>query len=306
MRGIALFLLGILLAVNGCVISPRRTVNSGTGGSGGSNSEFSLTVSPASQTVTAGTQATYTVSVQAQNSFTGTVSLSASSGDGTIVASITPTSISGGSGTATLTVVTSSSTPASNITITVSGSDPSNSVASSTGVVLSVQRTASTAGAAVPAACLNASPVSGLQRAGLQVPANAHGFTATFDATPSSAGMDAFIGLFAPNAGDQQVFSGLVEFSPAGAILARDGESFTASTNVPYVADATYRFRLVENLPAATYSLFVTPPGATEVLLGSNLQIPSDQRGAATITGLGAVVNNPDGAALEVCNTTLR
>lgn len=305
MRGTAFFLLVILLAVNGCVISPRRLVNSGGGSGGSSNSEFSLTVSPTSQAVTAGAQATYTVSVQAQNGFSGTVSFSASSGDGTIIASVAPTSISGGSGTATLTVATSSTTPVANITITVNASDPSNSASSSVGVVLSVQSSTSTAAASAPVACLNANTGSGVQQAILQGPASAHGFTATFDATPSLAGMNGDIGFFAPNTNDQQIFIGLVQFSADGVIQARDGETFTASANVPYTAGETYHFRLVEDLPAATYSLFVTPPEGTEVLLGANLQVPANQRGAATVTGLGFVANSPDGAALEVCNITL-
>jgi len=307
MRSSALFFLVLLFAINGCV-SPRRVVTSGGGGGGGgsSNSEFSLSVSPTSQSVTAGAQANYTINVQAQNGFTGTVSFNAFSSDGTITASVNPTSINGGTGSATLTVLTSSSTPASNITVTVNATDPANSTASSKGVILAVQGTAGTAAANVPAACLNANTGSGLQRHSQQVPAGAHGFTATFDATPSLAGMDGGIGFFAPDAGDQQTFSELIQFSPAGVIQARNGETFSAATNVPYIAGETYHFRLVENLPAVTYSLFVTPPGGTEVLLGANLQLPAAQQGAATVSGLGAMVSSPDNATLEVCNIALQ
>lgn len=72
------------------------------------------------------------------------------------------------------------------------------------------------------------------------------------------------------------------------------------------MAGATYHFRLVENLPAATYSIFVTPPGATEVPLGTNLQVPSNQHGAATITGWGLEANAPEGATLAVCQFSLQ
>src|SRR6478736_793542 len=155
MRSSALFFLVLLFAINGCV-SPRRVVTSGGGGGGGggsSNSEFSLSVSPTSQSVTAGAQANYTINVQAKNGFNGTVSFNAFSSEGTITANVTPTSINGGTGSATLTVLTSSSTPASNITITVNATDPANSTASSAGVILAVQGTAGTAAASVPAAC---------------------------------------------------------------------------------------------------------------------------------------------------------
>jgi hypothetical protein len=121
--------------------------------------------------------------------------------------------------------------------------------------------------------------------------------------SPAWTAVSAF---FAPNAGgDQQTFSELIQFSPAGVIQTRNGETFSAATNVPYIAGETYHFRLVENLPAVTYSLFVTPPGGTEVLLGANLQLPAAQQGAATVSGLGATASNPDDAALEVCNIAL-
>jgi len=77
-------------------------------------------------------------------------------------------------------------------------------------------------------------------------------------------------------------------------------------SNVPYAAGQTYHFRMTENLPAATYSLFVTPPGATEMPLGTNLQVPGGQRGVMTLAGWGLLVNGPDGATLSVCNFTLR
>ncbi|HXA86849.1 MAG TPA: hypothetical protein VNZ47_17320, partial [Candidatus Dormibacteraeota bacterium] len=113
--------------------------------------------------------------------------------------------------------------------------------------------------------------------------------------------MDATLGFFAPASSGQAVLSGLINFSPTGVIQVRNGNAFVPST-VPYAAGQAYQFRLVENLPAATYSVFVTPPGATEIPLGANLQVPSDQRGAKTLTGWGIQLNSPDGATLSVCN----
>src|SRR4029077_6601592 len=102
MRKLASLLSLLLIIANGCVISPRRNV-SGTG-SGGSNSEFSLSANPTSQVITAGGSATFTISVSAVNGFTGTVSLTASSSNTNITASFDNTTITGGSGSATLTV----------------------------------------------------------------------------------------------------------------------------------------------------------------------------------------------------------
>ena len=111
MRKLAVLLASLLIVANGCVISPRRTVGSTTG-SGGGNSEFSVSANPTSQIITAGASATYTISISAVNGFTGTVSLSASSSNSNIVATFDNTTISGGSGSAVLTVSTTSATPA--------------------------------------------------------------------------------------------------------------------------------------------------------------------------------------------------
>jgi hypothetical protein len=305
------FLLAVLLIVaNGCVISPRRTVGSTTG-SGGGNSEFSLSVTPATQAITAGASGTYSVSITGTNGFTGTVNLSASSSISGIVASFDTTSITGGSGSATLTVQTTS-TSSGTATITVFASDPSNNVSQSVSITASVTAAASTAGAIlsaaganVPAGCINAPAGSNTQRVSFPANLPTDGFTATFAATPSSAAMDASLGFFAPVSSGQSALSSLINFSPAGIIQARDGDTFVPST-VPYVAGETYQFRLVESLPAATYSVFITPPGLGEIALGTNLQVPSDQRGATTFTGMGIQVNAPDAATLNVCNFRLQ
>jgi len=113
------------------------------------------------------------------------------------------------------------------------------------------------------------------------------------------------LGFFAPAAGGPPTLSQLINFSPAGVIQARDGESF-APSDVPYAAGETYHFRIVGNLSAATYSVFVTPPGATEIPLGTNLQVPPDQRGATTLNGWGMLANAPDGAGLSVSHFSLR
>jgi hypothetical protein len=276
------------------------------------NSEFSLSANPTSQTVTAGAFATYTISVQPVNGFTGLVTLSASSTNATVVASLDTTTINGGSGSATLTVQTVSTTPSGNITVTVTASDTSNNVSHSVAVTASVQGTASTAGAIVQAAdtvisagCVNIPAGSGAQRLSFPTTPGTDGFTVTFDATPSLATMDATLGFFAPASGGPPALSPRISFSPAGVIQVRDGDTVVPS-NVPYAAGETYHFRLVGSLPAAIYSVFVTPPGAAEVPLGTNLQVPPDQRGDKTLTGWGMLANAPDGATLGVCHFSLR
>jgi hypothetical protein len=309
-RKLAVLLASLLIIANGCVISPRRSGGSTTG-SGGGNSEFSVSANPTSQIITAGASATYTISISAVNGFTGTVSLSASSSNSNIVATLDNTTISGGSGSAVLTVSTTSATPAGNVTITVTATDSANNVSHNVAVTASVQSAAATAGAVMSAestvaqtGCVSTPAGSTAQR--ISFPASPpNGLTATFSVTPSSSAMDASLGFFSPASAGQPTLSSLINFSPAGVIQVREGDSFISSA-VPYSAGETLQFRLVENLPATTYSLFVTPPGRTEIPLATGLQVPSGQRGATTLGGWGQIVNAPDGATLAVCNFSLR
>jgi hypothetical protein len=114
--------------------------------------------------------------------------------------------------------------------------------------------------------------------------------------------MDAALGFFAPAS---SALSGLIHFSPAGVIQVRNGDSFVSS-GVSYSAGETLQFRLVENLPATTYSLSVMPQGGAEIPLATNLQVPPDQRGATTVGGLGQIVNAPAGATIAVCRFSLQ
>jgi hypothetical protein len=311
MRKLALLLASLLIVANGCVISPRRSAGSTTG-SGGNNSEFSVSANPTSQIVTAGGSATYTISVSALNGFTGTVSLNASSSSSTIVASFDTTTITGGSGSAVLTASTTSATPAGNATITVTARDSANNnVSQNVAVTASVQSAASPAStlmsaeiAVAPMGCVSTLAGSTAQRVSFPV-SPAKGFTAAFSVTPSSSAMDAALGFFAPASSSQPRLSSLINFSPDGVIQVRNGDSLISSA-VPYTAGETLQFRLVENLPATTYSLFVTPPGGAEIPLATDLQVPSGQRGATMLGGWGQLVNAPAGATLAVCNFSLQ
>ena len=309
MHKLVFWIAALLLLETGCVISPRRTVGSGSGG--GSNSEFTLSATPSSQSVTAGASATFTVTVQPVNGFTGTVTLNASAANSNVIASLDNTTINGGSGSANLTVQTTSTTPAGAVTITITASDTSNNVSQSATVTATVQG-AATAGAVVPimgasspAGCVTGPAASGIQRVSMPSTPGSSGFTATFDATPSSAGIDAAFGLLSAAPGTNATLTGLIHFNAAGAIEVRDGNAFAAS-NTRYAAGDIYRFRLVGNLPAATYSVFVTPPGGTEIQLGTNLQMPSDLRGITALNGWGMLTNSPEGAVLGVCRFSLQ
>ena len=160
-------------------------------------------------------------------------------------------------------------------------------------------------GETVPAECVNAAAGSGAQSTALASPRDT-GFSATFRATPSRSPMDATIGFASRNPAGQSVLGDMVRFSPSGAIQVQRWRYFLRLHRVPYSAGETYLFRVVENLPAATYTVFVTPPGGTELLLGANLQVPPRQRGSASLTGWNVLVSGPESATLNVCGFALQ
>jgi kumamolisin len=73
------------------------------------NQGFTISVSPASQTVTRGNSTTYTVTVGAAGGFNGTVTFQVRGLPSNSTASFSPTSVTG-HGTSTMTVTTNSST----------------------------------------------------------------------------------------------------------------------------------------------------------------------------------------------------
>ena len=83
-------------------------------------SDFGVSVTPASQTVVAGGNTTYTTTVSIQNGFSGTAALSVSGLPSGATGTFNPTGITG-AGTSTLTVTTSTSTPVGTSTLTVTG-----------------------------------------------------------------------------------------------------------------------------------------------------------------------------------------
>jgi hypothetical protein len=64
-----------------------------------------------------------------------------------------------------------------------------------------------------------------------------------------------------------------------------------AAATIPYAAVGTYHFRLIINVPAHTYSIFVTPPGGTEQTVGSNFAFRTEQNAVTSLDSWGVIVN---------------
>ncbi len=90
--------------------------------SSASTPDFAISTSPATQTVTTGQQASYTVTVSPSGGFSSTVNLAVSGLPPNSTASWSTNPIPSGSGAATLSISTSPSTPVGTSTLTIAGS----------------------------------------------------------------------------------------------------------------------------------------------------------------------------------------
>ncbi len=128
-------------------------------------------------------------------------------------------------------------------------------------------------------------------------------FTATFNATPTASPDNALVGL---SHGAQTAFTGfacMVRFNTSGAIDARNGGAYAAASVIPFSANATYHFRLVVNVSTHIYSIYVTPPGGSELTLGSNYAFRTEQNTVTSLDHYGLFVDSNGGSGtLTVCN----
>ena len=102
--------------------------------------------------------------------------------------------------------------------------------------------------------------------------------------------------------GAQSAYTGLaaiVRFSTAGAIDARNGGAYAATSSIPFTAGVTYHFRVVINVAAKTYSAYVTPPGGTEKTIANNFAFRTEQASITKITNFNADVNSAPGGSLR-------
>jgi uncharacterized membrane protein len=253
--------------------------------------DFSITATPSTRTVNQGSSTTYTATIAPINGYTGTVAMSASGLPSGATAIFNPQTISGGSGSSTVTISTAGGTPTGPATITITGTDSSLALTHTATVGLTVNSAPQ---------CVTTTTNGPWQNTAF---ANQTGtFTVTYDATPSAASINAVIGL---SNGVQTAYTGfaaITRFNPSDHIDARSGGGYTAINTIPYSGGVIYHFRLVVNIPAHTYSAFVTPDGGTEQTIGTNLNFRSEQ---ATVSQLNWVGAFSEVGTESMCNFSL-
>ncbi len=125
------------LITNGSPLPVPHTTQDGVYGSV-STADFSVSVTPASQSVVQGNSTTYIIGVTALGGFTGTVTLTATVFPTGPTTTFSTDTITGGSGTSSIAVSTTASTFTGNYTVTVTGT--SSSLSHSVPVTLIVKQ----------------------------------------------------------------------------------------------------------------------------------------------------------------------
>ncbi len=113
---------------------------------------------------------------------------------------------------------------------------------------------------------------------------------AEFEVTPLSKPIDAVIG-YADSSADvtsEAKLAMALRMNPSGSFDVRRGTDYAALTSVPYEANTSYHVRVRADLDAKTYSVWITPPGASEVLLADGFAFqagapPTDELGQVSV-----------------------
>jgi Bacterial Ig domain/Alginate lyase len=248
-----------------------------------------FTIAPASTVVptVGGDTTNIPVTLTPIDNYVGSVNLSVTSGlPAGATATFSSPTVTNTSPTSTLSVLTSGTTPPGAYSLTISGTD---SVLTKTTTALLVVNSISNA-------CIlqvGNTFISGT------LPTQAGTFTAEWDSSPSTSLNNSNVGL---SLGAQAAFTGFAiaaRFNPTGDIDARNGGAFVAASTIPYTAGTSYHFRAVVNVPANTYSIYVTPAGQAEITIGTNYSFRTEQLG---ITGIDHWDATSSVGTITLCN----
>ena len=127
-------------------------------------------------------------------------------------------------------------------------------------------------------------------------------FEMRFIAVPLTAGLDGLIGLSGSAGSAFTDFAAMIRFSTANTIDARSGSVYKADAAVPYSAGQPYAFRVVVDVPARTYCVYVTPPAKPEQLLANNYAFRTEQANTALLASYGVFSTF---GSMQVCEVAI-
>ncbi|MEU0095671.1 hypothetical protein [Kribbella sp. NPDC006257] len=221
---------------------------------------ITLGISPASQSITRGQAAAYTVAITSTSGFTGKVTLTATGLPSGASAAFSPTSVtltSGSTGTSTLTISTTSSTPVASSTITVKGVSGTVNGTVTAGLTVNQPLSSSLTMSATPASVTmapGATAVFTVQLARTNFPGSVtfavlgglpSGARATFAPNPTTGNSSALqittpatasdgsFTLYLVSSGKDPGGTTRYAYASVGLVIAKAGNPFTISGNLP-------------------------------------------------------------------------
>ena len=128
-------------------------------------------------------------------------------------------------------------------------------------------------------------------------------FEATFDVYVPTKPINAPIGLSFGPATSYAQMAAIIGFSAEGYLNARDGGAYTyTAPAIDYEAGMTLGYRLVVDIPAKKYSVYVSVDGGEEQLLADNFDFRTEQASVAALDNLSVKVDAPVGGWISVTN----
>jgi hypothetical protein len=125
-------------------------------------------------------------------------------------------------------------------------------------------------------------------------------FTAEYDVTPIATGLDLVLGLSNGAASAYTNLAAIVRFSDNGRIEVRNGGSYSYTNQIIYQQGIKYHIRMVVNVAAKTYSVYVTPQAGSEIILANNFAFRTEQSGVGQLNNFAIIEGYTTGS--QVCN----
>jgi hypothetical protein len=126
-------------------------------------------------------------------------------------------------------------------------------------------------------------------------------FRITFDATPSSANVDAVHGLSSGPASAYANMFVAVRFNIGGYLDARNGSTYSAASAISYAARVSYHFVLDVNVATHTYNAYVMI-GSVRTTIGTNLAFRNQLALTSSLNYVAAMTST---GSTTFCNITV-
>jgi hypothetical protein len=131
-------------------------------------------------------------------------------------------------------------------------------------------------------------------------------FVASFDATPLQSGTDAVVAFSLGQPSTWTNLAAIVRFNSQGLVDVMNGTlPYTAQTTFAYNVNSTYRIRMRINITGKVYSVWITPPGGSEIALATNYQFRSEQANRPDLDHLDHWAIGIDAGSLQVCDLSV-